>query len=325
MSSRKTWLWGFLALSTIPLHLFLNSAVFSTLQTNAYLVTIVSRDFFQDEFIDCSSRSAQLPYSDVICSMYAAAHDKADSETTLTRLDPAGCIEKYANFLQNQYSNVIVVSQNVSDNSKAHAGFYLNSSTLLDAYTNYELIDSWNPMRWTCVDNLNVACDLGTVLDNALNSTLHPNATWKIHENYFVDYCLASTAKETCKLKINLTIVGFVVISNSVKLVAMILTFTTLEDDRFITIGDAVASFLDNPDPNTKGGCLAMKIDLERSFFRPRRYFLGDNSGKNEPFEFLRLFCLRVETAWQSVPNVEVSLRWYQAPSNKRWFMCMLA
>lgn len=296
MSWRKKWLWGLLAFSTIPLHLFLNSAIFSTLQTNDYLVTVVSRDFLQDDFIDCSG-STQLPYSDVICSMYAAAHDKDNSEVTLKRLDPGGCIEQYANLLQNQYSNVIAVSRNASNGSTTHTASYLNSSTLLDAFTNYELTDSWNPMRWTCVDDLSVACDLGTALANTIKSSLNPHPEWKIHNNYTIDYCLASTVEETCKLKIHLTIVGFVVISTTVKLVAMIFTLTTLEDDRFITIGDGIASFLETPDPNTKGGCLAMKIDLQRSFFRARKYFLGDNTGNNQPYEFLRLFCLRVETA----------------------------
>lgn len=323
MSSRKKWLWGLLAFSTIPLHLFLNSAIFSTLQTNDYLVTIVSQDFqqddFKDDFIDCSG-STQVPYSDVICNMYAAAHEK-----TLKKLNPTECIEEYAKVLQNQYSNVITVSRTASNSSKIHTANYLNSSTLLDAFTNYGLTDgltdSWNPMNWTCPDGYSLRCDLGTALDNFQLS----NDSWKIHNGYIIDHCLASTVKETCKLKIHLTIVGFVVICTIVKLVAMIFTLTTLEDDQFITIGDAIASFLETPDPNTKGGCLAMKIDLQRSFFRARKYFLGDNTGKNQPYEFLRLFCLRVETAWESVPNVEVSLRWYQAPSNKRWLICMFA
>ena len=338
MSRRKKWLWGLLAFSTIPLHLFLNSAIFSTLQTNDYLVTVVSRDFLQDDFIDCSG-STQLPYSDVICSMYAAAHDKDNSEVTLKRLDPGGCMEQYANLLQNQYSNVIAVSRNASNSSTIHTANHLNSSTLLDASTNYgvtnswntfleknyNLTEPWNPMRWTCVDDAFVVCDLGTTLDHANYTGVNPNPEWTIHNDYIIDYCLASTVKETCKLKIHLNIVGFVVISTTVKLVAMIFTLTTLEDDQFITIGDAIASFLETPDPNTKGGCLAMKIDLQRSFFKARKYFLGDNTGNNQPYEFLRLFCLRVETVWEPVPNVEVSLRWYQAPSNKRWLICMLA
>lgn len=314
MSRRKALLWGLLAFSTIPLHLLLNSAIFSTLQTNDYLVIVVSSDFLQDELIDCtrlSRRSAKDQYRDVICSMYAAAHDKDNNETALTTLTPIDCIEKYANILQNRFSNVIAVSSNAPDNQ-----------TLLDAYTSYELPGSWNPMRWACGDYPEVTCDdLITNLNNP-NSKSPPH--WTIYNNYTIDHCLASTVTETCKLKMSLNIVAFVVISTTVKLVAMIVTLSTLEDDRFITIGDAIASFLENPDPMTKGGCLAMKIDLERSFFRARRYFLGDNACKNEPYEFLRLFCMRVESEWKFIPNAEVSLRWYQAPSNKRWSICML-
>lgn len=321
MSRRGAWLWGLLAFSTIPLHLLLNSAIFSTLQTNDYLVIIVSPDFLQDELIDCtslSSRSTQSEYQNVICSMYAAAHDKDNNETALTRLGPSDCIEQYANFLQNQFSNVIAVSRNAS----------IGSQTLLDVYTNYELTDSWDPMHWACVDNPNVTCDdlVAALNDNkTLRNASNPPPHWTIDGNWVIDYCLASIATETCKLKMSLNIVAFVIISTTVKLVAIIVTLSTLEIDRFITIGDAVASFLENPDPTTKGGCLAMKIDLERSFFRARRYFLGDNAGKNEPYEFLRLFCMRVESECKFIPNAEVSLRWYQAPSNKRWSICMLA
>ena len=150
MSREKVWLWILLAFSTIPLHLLLNSAVFSTLQTNNYLVTVVTRDFrdfFEDEFNSCTYWDG--PYQDVICSMYAAAHHKDNTSTGLTRLEPAGCILQYANYVQNQFSNVIAVSN-------SHQAY----NTLLDAYTNYNLTDSWNPMltqpwnpmRWVCDD-----------------------------------------------------------------------------------------------------------------------------------------------------------------------------
>lgn len=307
MSWEKAWLWILLAFSTIPLHLLLNSAVFSTLQTNNYLVTVVTRDFqdfLEDEFNSCTYLDG--PYPDVIYSMYAAARDKNNTETKLTRLEPSDCIRQYANFVQNQYSNVIAVSD-----SSTHT-----YATVLDAYKNYNVTESWDPMRWVCDDRLNGTCNITTALKNI--KKIDNTTRWIIHNNHKIDYCLASPVTVTCKLKISLTVVAFVVISNTIKLIAIIKTLSTLKDDRFITVGDAMASFLENPDHTTKGGCLAMKIDLERSFFRARRYFLGDNTGKNEPYEFLRLFCLRVETDRKSIPNVEVSLRWYQAPSNKR-------
>ncbi|MCJ1428925.1 hypothetical protein MMC29_006836, partial [Sticta canariensis] len=311
MSREKAWLWILLAFSTIPLHLLLNSAVFSTLQTNNYLVTVVTRDFrdfFEDEFNSCKYWYG--PYPDVICSMYAAAHHKDNTSTGLTKLEPHDCIEKYASFVQNQFS-------------KCHCSMPIQIM-ILQIRGDRMFTKPWNPMRWVCDDSLFDTCDLATALEN-IEDPNEKITHWFIHDNHKIDYCLASTVTVTCKLKISLTVVAFVVISNTIKLVAIIRTLSTLKDDRFITVGDAMASFLENPDHTTKGGCLAMKVDLERSFFRARRYFLGDNTCKNEPYEFLLLVCLRVETDLKSVPNVEVSLRWYQAPSNKRWFICMLA
>lgn len=319
MGRRKVWLWLLLAFSSLPLHLLFNSAVFATLQTNDYLVVVVTQDFRQDYGIDCHLPTG-LEYPDVICKIYATAQDSVAAAANLTRLNPSDCVDHYSNYLQTQLSNMIAVSNNtliVSDE--------LNSTTLLSAYTNYAVTDTWNPMRWTCSDDHKGTCNLEAARQNTTAVIQEPSPRkWIIHGGYLIDHCLTSSVTETCKLKMSLPIIITVVICNASKLIAIIVTLLTLKGDILITLGDAIASFLTNPDSTTKGGCLAMKIDLERSFFRPRRYFQGNHTGKNEPYQFLQLFCFRVETAWKSVPDFEVSLRWYQAPSNKRWLICVI-
>ena len=106
ISRRRVILWLIFAISTIPLHLLWNSAIFSTFQANDYVVIVVTPDFLTASSPSCSD-PPRSSYSDVVCNMYRAAHDS----TNLTRLEPSECIKEYGINLQSRWSNVIVVTK----------------------------------------------------------------------------------------------------------------------------------------------------------------------------------------------------------------------
>ena len=88
----------------------------------------------------------------------------------------------------------------------------------------------------------------------------------------------------------------FVILANATKATVMILTWRKLRTPTLVTIGDAVTSFLDNPDQTTAGICLAAKINIVKSKGPWKR---------------------QGATRWISVRHF-----WFRAASIKRWLTC---
>lgn len=70
-----------------------------------------------------------------------------------------------------------------------------------------------------------------------------------------VSYCLSQTHEEHCKLQFSVQILVAVIICNAIKCAAMFCVAWHHRETTFITFGDAIASWLDNPDPATAGRC----------------------------------------------------------------------
>lgn len=113
--------------------------------------------------------------------------------------------------------------------------------------------------------------------------------------NLSIDYCLSKRAKENCKLQFSLTIMIVVIICNMIKTVCMAIISWKQDPEPLVTLGDAIASFLDRPDVTTGRHCIA-----GRTWFEDSRYW-----------GFFRL------SRWD--PK---NLRWFQAASRRRWIVC---
>ncbi len=112
LSGWKNLTWWILGLSTAPIHLLLNSTVFSTLQANNYGVVIASQGFLQDTSWDlCPSLTSDNATPRFVCNLVSSMRQNS---TKYTRLDPEECISRYANPLQDTSSNVVLVTNNTS-------------------------------------------------------------------------------------------------------------------------------------------------------------------------------------------------------------------
>ncbi|KAL2020918.1 hypothetical protein VTK56DRAFT_7805 [Thermocarpiscus australiensis] len=87
-----------------------------------------------------------------------------------------------------------------------------------------------------------------------------------------IQYCLAQPQHSpTCQVNLNASLLGVVALLNSIALVA---TATVLfkRPSTFrphVTLGDAIASFLQEPDPTTQGACLLSKTDIWQGRWPP--------------------------------------------------------
>jgi hypothetical protein len=78
-----------------------------------------------------------------------------------------------------------------------------------------------------------------------------------------VKYCLSEKAPDVCDIYFNTTIAVLVVSINVAKLIAFSMLFVIIRKPPLLTIGDAVASFLNSPDETTKGVGLMSKTDFK--------------------------------------------------------------
>ncbi|MCJ1394217.1 hypothetical protein MMC18_007095 [Xylographa bjoerkii] len=102
------------------------------------------------------------------------------------------------------------------------------------------------------------------------NKTTTPyNASTNNGNNYFmVTSCYSVEATEQCKVRFGLSIMLIVIVCNLLKTICMALTLWTIHEWPLVTIGDAIASFLEQPDITTIGLCLLSKADVRHHSWR---------------------------------------------------------
>lgn len=83
-------------------------------------------------------------------------------------------------------------------------------------------------------------------------------------EDYPVKECLSQRMPEACKLRASKDLMIVVLLLNFGKAIAMLLVPFVMRETPLLTVGDAIASFLDRPDPVSKGLCLVTSKEIER-------------------------------------------------------------
>ena len=106
VSKMKTAMWWIMGITSVPVHLLLNSAFYATLQANNYAVAIFASDFQNQSLWENCSAVESNSWSELICELYT----DSESEKYERLQDPEACIRRYSDPLINQYSNVILVS-----------------------------------------------------------------------------------------------------------------------------------------------------------------------------------------------------------------------
>jgi len=87
----------------------------------------------------------------------------------------------------------------------------------------------------------------------------------------YVTTCYSETRQGQCKLRFSIPIILIIIACNAAKALSMFLTYLYARDATLVTLGDAIASFLDAPDKTTTNLCLASKNDIKELWRSPRR------------------------------------------------------
>lgn len=129
-----------------------------------------------------------------------------------------------------------------------------------------------------------------------------------VNAEYEVDHCLSLPTDERCQLFFSPPICVIIIISTIIKLVCMLLTARDGRDEILLTVGDAIASFITNPDPTTEGMGLLSKTMV-------RKHGSGWHQNYNERYHAVGQLP-HIEHAPEVLPEKK---RWFHAVSIYRW------
>lgn len=136
-----------------------------------------------------------------------------------------------------------------------------------------------------------------------------------------VQYCLAKKTEEQCRLLFNLDFAVIVMVCNLAKVVCMFLTLWMHDEAAFMTIGDAISSFLENPDPHTRGFCIFESRLIKLLWSWDEGKDSMPFSGFIPGIRFRKMDFIEDPRSRQWRPKVR---RWYASAATSRWILCCL-
>jgi hypothetical protein len=180
--------------------------------------------------------------------------------------------------------------------------FFLSPRTLAHTLATVGFsVETWDPKyqipySWICGDfNPNPYVSTAPSAPCTLQTALNNADTWGYDSNLYA-YCLVEVVPEQCSIKFSLVIMLIVIAANTTKVAVMVIVFLKFRAPTLVTLGDAVASFLNDPDPTTAGMCMSTKKDV---------FKVGQDLSTYpaKPWSLKRHF-------------------WFNAVSLKRWLTC---
>ena len=197
---------------------------------------------------------------------------QADANT-FARLDTSECIAEYSTPLVGGRSNVVLVSNYTSHNSRT------NSSVLFANYFDPSISTVPYSVFYGGGDH---ATDFPHVQQNG-------TFQYRIDDNrtHFATaeilYCLSKEITDVCSLQLHTPSLIVVIVANILKIACfMFILFCLPRLSPLITVGDAIASFLESPDLTTAGS-RTLSRDVVEKFDRQNQKAMHDKQNIYTP------------------------------------------
>jgi hypothetical protein len=255
ISGKRRFLWVMLGLSSFPLHLFYNSAVYSSVYAYDFDIFQTTEAVLKNPdptvFVNQTSSSYRgYDRTENVTAMYMYA---SFQENNLTRLENQDCIDAYSSSLfQTSRGNLILVA---ADNTTQTVSLGLSNSDM-DSVSSSCTPD---PFGWMCGRTGTQLCDP----DEATCTRKSVNvADWNPFGGQ-IQYCLSEQVPQKCEIQFVPWLAYSVVCFNLIKASILLYTFFLIKENPLMTIGDAASSFLRYKDETTSGLCLMSKQDID--------------------------------------------------------------
>ncbi|KAI1095990.1 hypothetical protein F5B19DRAFT_214298 [Rostrohypoxylon terebratum] len=239
---RRRWMvFAFLWASSLPIHLVFNSIiVYSSANAEwpsyALLLSEPQLDSFQHEQsvfatsgIRQSDQISGLGYDEPRLLAPYVFHQ----QPPLVELTLSDCIETFGSGSSETWGDVILVHELRETDPLDNMNTLKEPVILSTSYVPATLFEPWS---WMCGSS--TTCDTSTILQND---------TWTIGP-HLITRCLGRKLPELCELNASLSIAIIVLICISCKLICIFIAVSLGRSQSLLTVGDAVASFLQEPD-----------------------------------------------------------------------------
>lgn len=261
-----------------------NAVFFTSSQTNQYAVAVASSsiftnttfqpteansspDLFEQYSAKCEGKACSFDIRNVSTVIELIQNaTNTSSSTQYVRMEPVECLQNYSSGFMRNYGDVLVVSSR--SDAKSPVLWTRYPQTYLDIGTENTNED---PFRWVCHDAI-----ISNRTENDFCSQKLARSDWKNRGNWTVygfpvDHCLARVAPTTCQLQYNVWLMCAIVIFGFIKtIVIAALVFLPISGHALRTIGDAIASYLEEEDPTTKDMCLVTSKQIRKHGFTTR-------------------------------------------------------
>jgi hypothetical protein len=265
----------------MPNHSY-NSVIYTSIGANNYFIFLVNQTF-AERYENVSSPEPLLLASDLgnWIPGYEPPRDPVLKQLLesalagkLDRLNNEDCIRSYGKMYLSNRSNLLLVGSafppTINDTACISSIYVFNEAIDNPALYGNCAVD---PVPWICSRS-----DCGVACLDRLNEVEPQNWTVTVVEAgesvafgetmesaKFVDYCLSQPTEESCKLQSSLPIAMVIIFFNFLKVVIMLILAFGLQEARVQTIGDAIASFLIQPDHMVNGRCLYSSSDFKHA------------------------------------------------------------
>jgi hypothetical protein len=245
----------------MPSHSY-NSVIYASTGANSYYVFLVNQTFFEPRQANLSSPDQFFGLMGFSGYSTAYAYESLILEDPLQ--EPSGNLDQYSNaILGNLQESALVGTLDRLDNEQCIRSY---STMFLSDRSNLLLVASGFPLS----DVLNEVPDQPSL--NEVDPHNWTVATWtETNETSIkttatrVDYCMSQPTEAFCKLRFNLPIAIVIILFNFFKAVIMLILAFGLRETRVQTMGDAIASFLIQPDHIVNGRCLYSASDFKQA------------------------------------------------------------
>lgn len=252
---KRKVVWVLLALSSGTLHLLRNSAVFASFPFVTYSVAVVTSDYYTNE----------VPWN------ASAKIRTLQTGKGFEHLNQAQCIELYGNPTSGAGDIIVVTS------SRNNSITYNDGSSLLLEFS-LALRDDWSTLDlWLCAGTHSGCTSRNLAIELAEDPWMFRSANGIL--NVPIEYCLSSgilNIDTKCNIQYSAAIMIIVCIMNAMKCLCICYTFILFsgETPSFVTIGDAIQSFLTYEDSNTTQMCLGSQNDFaSKTWVQRERYW----------------------------------------------------
>ncbi|KAH7162072.1 hypothetical protein B0J13DRAFT_579937 [Dactylonectria estremocensis] len=246
----KAILWFLLGISSVPLHLI----VANTEGLPARVADEEAPPANATEYLD-DIKNTQSPLGSAMKEKFGNFEKLSSNE----------CISKYAQDFITGRRTLISTASNATDEGPFAYGYQYLATRSFNV-----IVGEYRPYDWMCFGLSDFQNECYSSQD--LKSSSYLWTPW-----YFpVKYCHSEIVEENCAVNASQPIILIIIVCYLVKLIIMTMMAFGFKEQPIVTLGDAIESFLDEPDSTTEGFCLLSADEYNPTAARRRRYRWSD-------------------------------------------------